>query len=99
MDVGAEFTSSDFRSSLPRFSAENRRANGPIVEMARAVAAKKEVTPAPIALGWLRAQSRGQFRQAGSSSSQILHRDCVPLALATLAKCARSSRAGTAPHD
>jgi aryl-alcohol dehydrogenase-like predicted oxidoreductase len=50
------FESTDFRNSVPRFSPENRKANQAIVDLIIAVASRKNVTPAQIALAWLLAQ-------------------------------------------
>ncbi len=47
------FDSSDFRNLVPRFSAESRRANQVLVDVIGEIAAKKQVAPAQIALGWL----------------------------------------------
>lgn len=46
----------DYRSSNPRFTPEALKANMPLVELLRAWAARKEATPAQIALAWLLAQ-------------------------------------------
>ncbi len=50
------FDSSDFRSTVPRFSEENRRANQALVDLLTTVAIEKSATPAQIALAWLLAQ-------------------------------------------
>lgn len=50
------FDSTDFRNVVPRFTAENRKANQNIVDVIGAIAAKKGVTNAQIALAWLLAQ-------------------------------------------
>jgi len=50
------FDSSDFRNVVPRFSAENRKANQSVVDVLSGVAARKGVTNAQIALAWLLAQ-------------------------------------------
>jgi aryl-alcohol dehydrogenase-like predicted oxidoreductase len=50
------FDRSDFRNIVPRFSAENRKANRGLVDTIGALAASKGVTPAQIALAWLLAQ-------------------------------------------
>ena len=50
------FDSSDFRNIVPRFSAENRKTNQPLVEVLGRIAAQKNVTNAQIALAWLLAQ-------------------------------------------
>lgn len=50
------FDPSDFRAMAPRFTPEAREANLAFVEIVRAIAARKKVTPAQIALAWLLAQ-------------------------------------------
>jgi aryl-alcohol dehydrogenase-like predicted oxidoreductase len=50
------FTASDVRSWFPRFTPEARRANQPIVDLLSRIAARKNATPAQIALAWLLAQ-------------------------------------------
>ena len=56
MDDKVTFDSSDFRSSVPRFSPENRRANQPVVQLLAAIAERKKATPAQVALAWLLAR-------------------------------------------
>jgi len=51
-----KFNSKDFRNVVPRFDAENRKANVALVDALGAIAAKKNVTRAQIALAWLLAQ-------------------------------------------
>jgi aryl-alcohol dehydrogenase-like predicted oxidoreductase len=48
-----KFDSADFRSTVPRFSEENRKDNQALVEMLTAFAEQKNATPAQIALAWL----------------------------------------------
>jgi aryl-alcohol dehydrogenase-like predicted oxidoreductase len=50
------FDSSDVRSWFPRFTAEARKANQPLVNLLSGLAARKNATPAQIALAWLLAQ-------------------------------------------
>lgn len=50
------FESTDFRNIVPRFSAENRKANQALVEVLGRIAVEKKVTNAQIALAWLLAQ-------------------------------------------
>jgi aryl-alcohol dehydrogenase-like predicted oxidoreductase len=50
------FDSGDFRNIVPRFSAEARKANQVLVDLLGAIAARKRVTSAQIALAWLLAQ-------------------------------------------
>ena len=56
IDENTSFDSSDFRSSVPRFTPENRKANQDLVDLLSRIAAKKKATPAQIALAWLLAQ-------------------------------------------
>ncbi|WP_394560075.1 aldo/keto reductase [Aquipseudomonas alcaligenes] len=55
--ANASFGSDDFRSIVPRFSPEALQANQNLVDLLRAIAEQKEVTPAQIALAWLLAQA------------------------------------------
>jgi len=56
IDENTKFDSTDFRSSVPRFSAENRKANQALVDLVTSFAEQKKVTPAQIALAWLLAK-------------------------------------------
>jgi aryl-alcohol dehydrogenase-like predicted oxidoreductase len=56
MDEKTKFDSSDFRSSLPRFTPEARKANQAVVNLLKKIAEQKNATPAQIALAWLLAQ-------------------------------------------
>jgi aryl-alcohol dehydrogenase-like predicted oxidoreductase len=50
------FDSTDFRNIVPRFTPEARKANQALVDLIGQIAARKQVTPAQIALAWLLAQ-------------------------------------------
>lgn len=56
MDEHTKFESTDFRNSVPRFAPAARKANHILVDRLEEIAAKKQVTPAQIALAWLLAQ-------------------------------------------
>jgi aryl-alcohol dehydrogenase-like predicted oxidoreductase len=56
MDENTTFDSSDFRSNLPRFTPEARKANQALVDLLGRIAERKKATPAQIALAWLLAQ-------------------------------------------
>ena len=56
IDDKTTFDSRDFRNVVPRFTAENRKANLAFVDWLREFAARKQTTPAQIALAWLLAQ-------------------------------------------
>jgi len=50
------FDSSDFRTIVPRFTPEARKANQAMVDLLREIGERKHATPAQIALAWLLAQ-------------------------------------------
>jgi aryl-alcohol dehydrogenase-like predicted oxidoreductase len=56
IDEHTSFEGSDFRNMVPRFTPEARKANLAFVDLLRNVAARKNATPAQIALAWLLAQ-------------------------------------------
>ena len=51
-----KFDKTDFRNIVPRFTAENRKANQAMVDLIGRFAQQKKATPAQIALAWLLAQ-------------------------------------------
>jgi aryl-alcohol dehydrogenase-like predicted oxidoreductase len=53
MDENTTFDSTDFRNTVPRFSAEARKANLAFVDLLNSIAQRKDATPAQIALAWL----------------------------------------------
>ena len=55
-DANAKFDSSDFRSTLPRFTPDALRVNQAVIELIQKIAARKKATPAQIALAWVLAQ-------------------------------------------
>lgn len=56
IDESTTFDATDFRTTIPRFSPEARKANHALVELLTEMAARKHATPAQIALAWLLAQ-------------------------------------------
>ena len=56
IDDKTTFDSTDFRNVVPRFTPENRKANLAFVDWLTTFAARKNATPAQIALAWLLAQ-------------------------------------------
>jgi len=56
IDDKTTFDPTDFRNVVPRFSEENRKANLAFVDWLKAFAARKQATPAQVALAWLLAQ-------------------------------------------
>jgi aryl-alcohol dehydrogenase-like predicted oxidoreductase len=51
-----QFDKTDFRNVVPRFTAENRKANQVMVDLLGRFAQRKQATPAQIALAWLLAR-------------------------------------------
>jgi len=56
IDATTTFAKDDFRNIVPRFSAENRKANQVLIDLITTIASEKKATPAQIALAWLLAQ-------------------------------------------
>ena len=56
IDENSAFDSTDFRTTLPRFTPEARKANQVLVDLLGTTAKRKNTTPAQIALAWLLAQ-------------------------------------------
>src|SRR6202044_2026532 len=56
MNENTKLESTDFRSTLPRFTPEAMKANQALIDLLATVAQRKNATPAQIALAWLLAQ-------------------------------------------
>ena len=56
IDEKTTFDSSDFRSTLPRFTPEALKANQTLIDLLGKIGQRKTATPAQIALAWLLAQ-------------------------------------------
>jgi aryl-alcohol dehydrogenase-like predicted oxidoreductase len=56
IDEKATFDSTDFRSTLPRFTPDALRANQALIDLPDQIGRRKNATPAQIALAWLLAQ-------------------------------------------
>ncbi|HEY6872978.1 MAG TPA: aldo/keto reductase [Geobacteraceae bacterium] len=56
IDEKTSFESTDFRSTLPRFTPEALKSNQALVDLLGQIAQQKKATPAQIALAWLLAQ-------------------------------------------
>jgi aryl-alcohol dehydrogenase-like predicted oxidoreductase len=56
MDEKTTFDSTDFRSTLPRFTPEALKANQALIDLLGSIAEERKATPAQIALAWLLAQ-------------------------------------------
>jgi len=56
MNENTKFASTDFRSTLPRFTAEALKANQALIDLLGTIGKRKNATPAQIALAWLLAK-------------------------------------------
>jgi aryl-alcohol dehydrogenase-like predicted oxidoreductase len=56
IDENTKFVSTDFRNIVPRFTPEARKANRALVDLLGQIAARKQATPAQLALAWVLAQ-------------------------------------------
>lgn len=56
MDENVTFDRSDFRSNLPRFAPEARKANRTLIDRITGIAERRKATTAQVALAWLLAQ-------------------------------------------
>ena len=56
IDERTQFPPGDFRNTIPRFTAEARKANLPLAEVLATLAERMHITPAQLALGWLLAR-------------------------------------------
>jgi len=56
IDESTTFDSTDFRTTVPRFAPEARKANRALVDLLGSLAERKGATPAQIALAWLLAR-------------------------------------------
>lgn len=56
VDASTSFADSDVRTTIPRFTTENRAANQALVEHIAALAQSKDATPGQVALAWLLAR-------------------------------------------
>jgi aryl-alcohol dehydrogenase-like predicted oxidoreductase len=73
IDETTEFTSGDFRNTIPRFTdPEARKANLAFVDLLTRIAERKNATPAQIALAWLLAQKPWIVPIPGTRSVQRL---------------------------
>jgi aryl-alcohol dehydrogenase-like predicted oxidoreductase len=73
MDQNTTFNSKDFRSTVPRLSPENLKANMAFVDLVAAFAQRKNATPAQIALAWVLAQKPWFVPIPGTTKLHRLH--------------------------
>src|ERR1700734_1151663 len=77
----AKFDSTDFRSTLPRFTPEAMKANQALIDLLATVAQRKNATPAQIALAWLLAQKPWMVPIPGTTKLDRLEENMGALAV------------------
>lgn len=73
INENTKFDSTDFRNSVSRFSAENRKANQAFVNVLGKFAGQKKVTSAQVALAWLLAQKPWIVPIPGTTKLHRMH--------------------------
>jgi aryl-alcohol dehydrogenase-like predicted oxidoreductase len=81
IDENTSFASSDFRNTVPRFSAEARKANQTIVDLLRTMAQRRGATPAQIALAWVLAQKPWMVPIPGTTKPYRLEENLQALSI------------------
>ena len=81
IDERTSFTGNDFRNVVPRFSAENRKANQNLVEAIAGIARGMRATSAQIALAWLLARKPWIAPIPGTTKSHRLKENIGAAAL------------------
>ena len=81
IDDSTTFDSTDFRTTLPRFTPEALKANQAMVDLLVRIAAEKNATPAQIALAWLLAQKPWIVPIPGTTKLQRLDENIGAVAL------------------
>ena len=85
IDENKKFDSTDFRSTLPRFTPEALKANQALIDLLGSIAKRKNATPAQIALAWLLAQKTWIAPIPGTTKLNRLEENIGALAVALTA--------------
>jgi len=78
MDENTRFDSSDFRSTLPRFTPAALKANQALIHLLAGIGERKKATPAQIALAWLLAQKPWMVPIPGTTKLDRLDENIGP---------------------
>jgi len=81
MNENTKLDSTDFRSTLPRFTPEAMKANQALVDLLGNIAKRKQATPAQIALAWLLAQKPWIVPIPGTTKLHRLEENIAALAV------------------
>ncbi len=96
IDENTEFAANDFRSHVPRFSKEARKANMVLVQLVRRVAERRQSTPAQVALAWLLAQRSWIVPIPGTSKVKRMEENTAAASLELSSDDLREIDEGTA---
>src|SRR5881394_3373442 len=81
IDENTTFDSTDFRSTLPRFTPEAMKANQTLIDLLSKIGQRKKATPAQIALAWLLAQKPWIVPIPGTTKLQRLQENIGAVAV------------------
>jgi aryl-alcohol dehydrogenase-like predicted oxidoreductase len=81
IDANAKFESTDFRSTLPRFTPEALKTNQALINLLGSIAERKKATPAQIALAWVLAQKPWMVPIPGTTKLDRLDENIGALAV------------------
>ena len=81
IDESTTFDGTDFRSRVPRFAPEARKANMALVELLGRIAGRKQATTAQIALAWLLAQKPWIVPIPGTTKRERLEENAASVAV------------------
>ncbi|MGE5427548.1 MAG: aldo/keto reductase [Methylococcaceae bacterium] len=73
MNENTTFDSKDFRSTVPRLSPGNLKANMVFVDLLKEMAQRKNITPAQLAIAWILAQKPWFVPIPGTTKMERLH--------------------------
>jgi aryl-alcohol dehydrogenase-like predicted oxidoreductase len=96
IDAHTSFDSTDFRTTLPRFTPEAMKANQALVDLLGRLAGEKQATPAQIALAWLLAQKPWIVPIPGTTKLHRLDENIGAVALELTANNLREIESATA---
>ena len=81
IDEHTQFDATDFRNTVPRFSAQARKANLQFVDTLRALAAQRHASPAQLALAWVLARHPWIVPIPGTTKLHRLEENLAALSL------------------
>lgn len=82
VDPNTPFPAGDVRTTIPRFSEDNRIANAALVAHVTQLAARKEATPGQVALAWLLAQQPWIVPIPGTRRTSRIHENSTATTVA-----------------